>query len=304
MTLLDLFSGIGGFSLAATMCDIKTLCFVENNPWCQDLLRLRFPQIPILGDIKNVNGKEIVEKYGKPDIVSGGFPCQPFSFSGKRKGKRDPRYLWPEMLRIIREVLPNWIIVENVIGISNMVLEEMLNDVESEGYERTNPIIIPASSIEADHERGRVWIITHLNQGRLSWGEGENGSKFNSPLLQWINPNSYNQRFQGPFQNRWVGAPVIEEEKKGDEYCGIFSVHRRERWDKPGMGGSIYGVSSGMDRYFRNQFDNSNIPKTTGRIKRRKDRIGGLGNSVIPGLVVIFFSYIKIINDMIERGEI
>lgn len=114
MRHLDLFAGIGGFSLAARWMGWETVAMVEINPFCQRVLKHHFPEAELHGDIKEYNGVR-----GSVDIITGGFPCQPYSSAGKRKGTDDPRHLWPEMLRVIREVSPSWVVGENVRGLTN-----------------------------------------------------------------------------------------------------------------------------------------------------------------------------------------
>jgi len=164
LKLLDLFSGIGGFSLGLESTGFfETIGFVEKDKFCQKVLKKHWNNINIEEDIRNVKG----EKYAA-DIITGGFPCQPFSVAGKRKSTADDRYLWDEMLRVIREVKPRWVIGENVEGIVNinegMVLRQVLNDLENEGF-KSQCIIIPASGIGAWHQRKRIWIISHSNTG-------------------------------------------------------------------------------------------------------------------------------------------
>lgn len=149
-----LFEGIGGFSLAARWAGIKTEWVVENNKWCKKLLKKHFPEAEQHGDIKETRNLRTV------DIITGGFPCQPFSVAGKRKGKEDDRALWPEMLRIIKESKPAWVIGENVAGIINMELDTVLSDLEGEGFE-TQAFVIPACGINAWHRRNRVWILAY-----------------------------------------------------------------------------------------------------------------------------------------------
>ena len=158
LKLLDLFSGIGGFSLGLESTGFfETIGFVEKDKFCQKVLKKHWNNINIEEDIRNVKG----EKYAA-DIITGGFPCQPFSVAGKRKSTADDRYLWDEMLRVIREVKPIWIVAENVEGIVNinegMVLRQVLNDLENEGF-KSQCIIIPASGIGAWHQRKRIWIV-------------------------------------------------------------------------------------------------------------------------------------------------
>jgi len=157
----SLFSGIGGFDLAAEWCGWENLWQVEIDPFCQAVLAKQFPNTKRYGDIKNVSGLEAV------DVISGGFPCQPFSVAGKQTGATDNRYLWPEMLRIIAEVKPTWIVAENVAGIINMELESVLTSLEAESYE-VWPLVIPACAVEAPHRRERVWILGYSDRNGCS----------------------------------------------------------------------------------------------------------------------------------------
>ena len=166
LKVLDLFSGIGGFSLGLhSTGGFETTKFVEFEPFCQKILSKNFPNIPIEGDIRNVKGQEF-----EADVVVGGFPCQPYSVAGKQKGTNDNRYLWPEMFRLIKEVKPEFVIGENVQGIVNiqdgMVLRQVLNDLEGEGFE-VQCFLIPASGIGAWHQRYRTWIIGHSKHNGL-----------------------------------------------------------------------------------------------------------------------------------------
>ena len=155
---LDLFSGIGGFSrgLEATGF-FETICFVENELYCQAVLKHHWPGIPVLGDIRDVKGEDLPIQ---PDLVCGGFPCQPFSHAGKQRAQDDPRHLWPEMFRLIRECRPTWVIGENVAGIIKLGLDEVLSDLADEGY-ATRTFNIPACAVGAPHLRQRLWIVAH-----------------------------------------------------------------------------------------------------------------------------------------------
>jgi len=164
---LDLFSGIGGFSLGLESTGFfETIGFVEKDKFCQKVLKKHWSNINIEEDIRNVKG----EKYAA-EVITGGFPCQPFSVAGKRKSTADDRYLWDEMLRVIRETKPRWVIGENVEGIVNinegMVLRQVLTDLENEGF-KSQCIIIPASGIGAWHQRKRIWIIANSSSKRSS----------------------------------------------------------------------------------------------------------------------------------------
>ena len=168
MKVLDLFSGIGGFSLGFESTGyFQTTKFVEMDKYCKQILEKNFPGIPIEEDIRNVKGKEF-----EADVITGGFPCQPFSVAGRQKGTSDDRYLWPEMFRLIKEIKPKWVVGENVSGLINlqegMVLRQVQDDLEGEGFE-VQCFIIPASGIGAWHQRKRVWIVAHSERnGQLA----------------------------------------------------------------------------------------------------------------------------------------
>ena len=162
MNHASLFSGIGGFDLAAQWMDWNNIFQVEWDEWCQKILTKNFPNVKKYKDIKEFDGT----KYrGSVDIISGGFPCQPFSTAGKRQGEADDRYLWPEMLRVIREVKPAFVVGENVAGLVSMdngkTLKGIFSDMENEGY-TVESFIIPAYAIGAIHRRDRVWIIGYI----------------------------------------------------------------------------------------------------------------------------------------------
>ena len=163
MNVLDLFSGIGGFSVGLEATGkFKTIGFCEKDKFCQKVLQKHWQGTKIYEDIRDIDGTKI-----KADVITGGFPCQPFSTAGKRKGTEDDRYLFPEMLRIIKETQARWVVGENVQGIVNMsegkVLQGIHNDLETIGYE-VQTFIIPASSQGAWHKRSRIWIVAANSQ--------------------------------------------------------------------------------------------------------------------------------------------
>lgn len=168
MTHASLFSGIGGFDLAAEWAGWTNAFNCEIDPFCQKILKYHFPNAEQYGDIKTT---DFTIWRGRIDILTGGFPCQPFSLAGKRKGTEDDRYLWPTMLGVIRTVRPRWVVGENVLGIVNwsegMVFEQVCADLEAEGYE-VQPFAIPACGVGAFHRRFRVWFVAHAHSIRLS----------------------------------------------------------------------------------------------------------------------------------------
>ena len=161
----SLFSGIGGFDLAAQWMGWDNVFHVEWNPWCRKVLEHHFPNSQSFTDVRQFDGSAW---RGRVDIISGGFPCQPYSSAGKRMGKDDERHLWPEMLRIIREAAPAYVVGENVRGLTNwnggVVFEEVCVDLEAEGYEVWTGIL-PAAGVGAPHRRDRVWFVAHAHGG-------------------------------------------------------------------------------------------------------------------------------------------
>ena len=156
LTHIDLFSGIGGFTLAGEWAGFRTVVFCEKEEFCQKVLKKHWPEIPIIPEIRDFDGT----KWRGATLLTGGFPCQPFSDAGRKRGKEDDRYLWPQMLRVIKEAKPRWILAENVPGIFRMALDTVLSDLEGEGY-TTGTLIIPACGLNAPHRRDRVWIIAY-----------------------------------------------------------------------------------------------------------------------------------------------
>ena len=160
LTHLSLFSGIGGLDLAAEWAGIKTVGQCEWAEYPTKVLEKHWPDVPRWKDIRTLTGRSFYERTGRrtADIISGGFPCQPFSVAGKRRGREDDRFLWPEMVRIVKELRTSWVVGENVAGIVRMELPGILSELEACGY-RTRTFLIPACAVGARHRRYRVAII-------------------------------------------------------------------------------------------------------------------------------------------------
>jgi DNA (cytosine-5)-methyltransferase 1 len=271
MKHIDLFSGIGGFALAADKVFGKVdHTFVEWDPFCQSILKKHWPKSEIYGDIRqfiaDANSKgwegnwtkhetercdgqcDRAREDEKPFLLTGGFPCQPFSHAGRRKGTSDDRYLWPEMFRVIQIFQPTWVIAENVRGLvtwnDGMVLETVCADLESEGYE-VQPIIIPAVSVGAPHRRDRVWIIANR---RCEYGESRNS-----------------QRMEAKKTKRSTRA---EAHKRSSEYPW------ERDWREVALATCYDGVDDGLPR----KMDGATISAA----RHRKERLKACGNAIVP----------------------
>lgn len=182
----SLFSGIGGFDLAAEWMGWENVFHCEWNPFGQKVLHHYWPNAEKFTDIT----KSDFTKYAnRIDILTGGFPCQPYSSAGKRLGKEDERHLWPEMLRAIREIQPHWIVGENVRGLTNwnggVVFDEVQSDLEAQGYEVT-PFLLPACAVNAPHRRDRIWFVAYSNDKGRSTGFGQVQGE-NEEISEWHN---------------------------------------------------------------------------------------------------------------------
>lgn len=308
MKHLALFNGIGGFQLAAYLVGWENVAHVEIDEWCNRVVKQHFPESESHTDIKNFNGT----KYkGTIDIITGGFPCQPFSVAGKRKGKEDDRYIWPQMLRVIKEVEPAWIVGENVTGIIGMVLEQVLSDLESSGY-NTETFIIPACSIGALHKRDRLWIVAHANGKRWKDEQKEKGQL----LCDKIRNGKTQKQKRTELERGTIehGAILSDTESIGREQPWN-TRQRRTRFENssshdgrtlPNTNGTgceelnTTSLTEGQRFYTGNAFEGRNywqvepgVGRVANGVSNRVDRIKGLGNSIVPQVALEIFRAIN-----------
>lgn len=276
----SLFSGIGGFDLASEWMGWENIFQVEWDKYCQKVLEKNFPKVNRYGDIKKFKGIE-----GSVDIISGGFPCQPFSQAGKRKGTEDDRYLWPEMLRVIREVKPTFVVGENVAGLLSMeegkTLEIILDDLENEGYE-IESFIIPAASIGAWHRRERIWICGYSNSdtNRETVGAGLREKEKKEAGIGQVNSASGNPgRTTNRFEIRKNASNTNRQRSQG--YRGFKEC--KEKW-------ASWSGSEALQEIW--EFEPS-VGRVASRIPRRVDRLKGLGNAIVPQVAYEIFKAIE-----------
>lgn len=308
---LDLFSGIGGFALGLKRAGgFETVAFCEIDKYCQKILAKNFPGIPIHDDVRTLKHD------GPVDIITGGYPCQPFSMAGKRQGPDDDRHLWPAMFDLIKKHRPTWVVGENVAGHLTMGLDDVLADLEGENY-AVRTFIIPACATGAKHRRDRLWIVANCEHRGLQkrWGNSDAGKEIDKLLRVSGNDSSRSEE-----QTREILAHATGKQSGRIQQSGIFSntgtsdknvsnpdghhaqgkqsgqpdtqertgpdqrpsgsqgaIHGRIGAVKPELGRGLDGLSARLD-----QFRDDGIPKVASNIPNRVNRLKGLGNAVVP----------------------
>lgn len=170
LKVLDLFSGIGGMSLGLERAGMETVAFCEIDPFCQQILKKHWPDVPIYDDVRTLDYD------GSVNLICGGYPCQGESVAGKLEGENDDRWLWPAMFSLIQKHRPTWVIGENVANHANLSFPTVFVNLESEGYE-VQPFIIPACAVDAPHKRERIWVLAHRHDTRQPTSEGPRQSE-------------------------------------------------------------------------------------------------------------------------------
>lgn len=259
---IDLFSGIGGFALAASWAGYHTEVFCERDEFCRKVLEKRFPGVPVVPDIFDFDGAE----YAGADLLTGGFPCQPYSCAGKRLGAEDDRALWPQMLRVVSRVRPRWVVAENVAGFVGMALDDVLSDLEKEGYQ-TGAVVLPACAVDAPHRRDRVWIVAH------AYSIFSISSNQNEDVASERNLFSIGGRGKSG-----SSSVCIQEQHHSSE------SRRDERIDSDGIAQSRLGrVADGIPTRLDRPFDREpDVPRVAVGIKQRRERLKSLGNAIVP----------------------
>ena len=307
LTHLSLFSGIGGLDLAAEMAGFRTVGQCEWADYPTKVLEKHWPDVPRWRDIRTLTGESFYEKTGMRtvDVISGGFPCQPFSVAGKRRGKEDDRYLWPEMLRVISELRPTWVIGENVAGIVNMALDTVLADLENLGY-ACQALIVPACAVDAPHRRDRCAIVARDAYSvfqcavRKVWkGEDTEPAGVCDDVAHADNGSR--------FVRRERELPTVEETGgNGTDHRGRAAEYVAGEWwpAQPGLGGVASRISDWMDRGMSVSgnwmLEPEGVPRITKKREHRSARLKCLGNAVVPQQ---FYPVFQAIAD-IERGVV
>lgn len=258
LRVLDLFSGIGGFSLGLERTGgFETIAFCEYEPFPRAVLAKHWPDVPCFPDVRTLKGSDID---GAVDVICGGYPCQPFSTAGQRRGQEDDRHLWPEFSRLVAQLRPAWVIGENVAGHISMGLDDVLSDLEGQGY-ACRTFVIPACAVGAPHRRDRVWTVAHCQklQRNGSGKHREQGQRQVSELGKRSSAqplaDAADARLQGRSQAGHLESKWARRDKQLERRANLPGATWKP---EPNVGRVAHGVS------------------------RRVDRLKALGNAVVP----------------------
>jgi DNA (cytosine-5)-methyltransferase 1 len=272
LKVLDLFSGIGGFSLGLERTGgFETVAFCEIEDYPRRVLAKHWPDVPIYKDVKELTYERLeADGLGGIDIIVGGYPCQPFSHAGKRRGAEDDRHLWPEVHRLVASIRPTWCLFENVAGHISMGLDEVLFDMENKGY-ACQPLVIPACAADAQHRRDRVWILAYtgcsgVHERRRFRNVKEKGEQPKRMVRDGFSQGSQCERKAmadtgrgrqpgpGPYRDASDPAPS-------------------------GEGQAIKPFNGSVGRFWCPEPD---VGRVANGVPRRVDRLKCLGNAVVP----------------------
>jgi len=286
LTFGSLFAGIGGFDLGFERAGMECKWQVEIDDYCQRVLAKHWPEVKRHGDIRTV-GQHNLEAV---DVICGGFPCQPFSVAGKREGEADDRHLWPEMLRVIAELKPTWVVGENVPGIINIFLDQALSDLEDEGY-TCETFVLPACAFDAPHRRDRLFILaTNADQSASTEQRSEHqvSEKSIGRSADVADTSSRRREQRNPKER---GLSIPDQDGNGTGIKTVADTKRRGTW---GRSCGWNGALANAERHYKRRRGNSpdggwerwSVEPGVGRVvdgvSNRVDRLKSLGNAVVP----------------------
>ena len=290
----SLFSGIGGFDLAAEWCGWENVFHCEWNTFGQKVLKHHFPKSISYNDITKT---DFTIHRGDIDILSGGFPCQPYSTAGKRLGKEDERHLWPEMLRAIREIQPSWVVGENVRGLTNwnggLVFDEVQSDLEAEGYE-VLPFLLPACAVNAPHRRDRIWFIAYSNlygSNKCNGNNEVNASKGRIDALSNIDKSisDGNAPDTNSTDNKAQSQKgILGEKNKRQSTRGLIDGYTRTQWNDFPTQSPVCGGDDGLPK----ELDGIAFSKW------RNESIKAYGNAIVPQVAYQIFKSICLYQEL------
>lgn len=277
LRVLDLFSGIGGFSLGLERTGgFETVAFCEIEKFPRRVLAKHWPEVPCHEDVRKLRGTDI----GSVDVICGGYPCQPFSTAGQRRGEKDDRHLWPEFSRLVAELRPTWVIGENVAGHISMGLDDVLSDLEGQGY-ACRTFVIPACALSAHHRRDRTWVVAYasdvLQPRKLDAGAVGSTPAGSESGDQCEGQAPHGERFRPEFS---AGASHVDHAMcarlpQRDVATNASQAQTgKQSWRKPFRRNAAPGW-----QYWLTE---PTVGRVAHGVPNRVDRLKGLGNAVVP----------------------
>ena len=336
MRHVDLCSGIGGFALGFEWAGLSTpVMFCDIEEWCRNILKKHWTNVPIKSDVKEL-ANDPEKLVPDCDILTAGYPCQPFSQAGNRKGKEDPRHIWPHIRKIVASKRPSWVVFENVYGHISLGLDAVLLDLETEGY-ATRTFIVPASGIGAPHKRDRVWIVGYTEHNGPSTtalqgkhGENERGSQKGQEAPQQFTGTSESRIREdvgNAKDNGWDGRPTPAGREGSENQPNESRLEVRGESSRPstdvadtnnqrpqgrlsggqdtqrqGVVGHT-GCSSATHRQPKQNWwtTEPNVGRVANGIPKRVDRLKGLGNAIVPQIAQQIAESIKVVENAKRR---
>ena len=314
---VDLCSGIGGFALGFEWAGLSSpVLFCDIEPWSRKILAKHWPDVPIAEDVKEL-ANDPDGLIPDCDILTAGYPCQPFSLAGERRGTEDDRHIWPYILSIVKAKRPSWCVFENVYGHVSMGLDEVLSDLEGEGY-AARPFIVPACAADAPHRRDRVWIIArNVGDTDSIYGKGINsgeprqaecGERFKSRCSDVANAEGLHSNGSGEHpQQGQRQEPKLGDSSGSDDVADT----QRKRQPRQRPQGNASNQEANGEGQAAQSFNGSlrdfwlpepAVGRVANGIPRRVDRLRGLGNAIVPQIAMRIGQTIKAVHDIPAQG--
>ena len=299
---VDLCSGIGGFALGFEWAELSSpVLFCDIEPWSRKILAKHWPDVPIAEDVKEL-ADDPDRNVPDCDILTAGYPCQPFSLAGKRGGSEDDRHIWPHILQIVASKRPAWCVFENVYGHLTLGLDQVLSDLEVEGY-ATRPFIVPACSVDAPHKRDRIWIIAkNMGDTSRSRQQGDNGRRSGKEPENGCQDVADTEIMHGdvcaqhPEQSERQAPELRERSGKNSLADTDDSGREEQRWPQPAQ------PKHQAPQCGSGWLPEPGVGRVANGIPRRVDRLKGLGNAIVPQIAMQIGKTIKAVHDIPAQG--
>jgi len=283
---VDLCSGIGGFALGFEQANLSTpVMFCDIEPWCRNILKQHWNNVPIKSDVKEL-ANDPDNLVPDCDILTAGYPCQPFSQAGRREGAQDDRHIWPYILKIITSKRPSWVVLENVYGHISLGLDQVLLDLETKGY-ATRTFVVPASSVGAPHRRDRVWIVGYTE---------DNGRDGRTEAAGREGPQDKQDESRPEVRGKSSGPSTHVAHTNNQRLQGRLSGWQDTEWQS--VDGHA-GCSSATHRQSNQNWwtTEPDVGRVANGIPKRVDRLKGLGNAIVPQIAQQIAESIKVVEN-------